>query len=352
MSSAVSGFDFDVDEWDPKTGPLSHHIIAGSIAGIAEHIVMFPADTIKTHMQCDSCLTSDSYTGSSVIRLIKQRGILRLWRGVSTMFVACVPAHMAYFSIYETCKSYTGANDTNEHHPFAAAISGATATFFHDVIMTPMDVVKQRLQLGQYRGTIDCFRTIFNAEGTRAFFLSFPTTLAMNLPYGGAMMASNESLRRILRPDGNLTLTDHIISSSLGAATASFITTPLDVVKTRLQTQSFSYTTSSNHSNARISVISRTFYSTLDKLRGNHSSSNFQSIRTSQTGRSSCLPSNCKMNQPLRYHGLFNTFSVIFKQEGFIGLFRGALPRVCVATPSMTIAWTTYEFVKSKLNNN
>jgi hypothetical protein len=39
--------EFDVDEWDPSRGTLAEHIVAGSSAGLAEHLVMFPVDTIK-----------------------------------------------------------------------------------------------------------------------------------------------------------------------------------------------------------------------------------------------------------------------------------------------------------------
>lgn len=33
--------------------------------------------------------------------LVRAEGLLRLWRGVPTMFVGCIPAHAAYFSIFE-----------------------------------------------------------------------------------------------------------------------------------------------------------------------------------------------------------------------------------------------------------
>ena len=44
------------------------------------------------------------------------------------------------------------------HTPLAAGASGMIATVAHDAIMTPMDVMKQRLQLGYYKGMGDCFR--------------------------------------------------------------------------------------------------------------------------------------------------------------------------------------------------
>ena len=53
------------------------------------------------------------------------------------------------------------------HHPAGAAVAGAAATVFHDAIMTPMDVVKQRLQLGYHKGMLDCVMTIRRTEGSQ-----------------------------------------------------------------------------------------------------------------------------------------------------------------------------------------
>ena len=53
------------------------------------------------------------------------------------------------------------------HHPAGAAVAGAAATVFHDAIMTPMDVVKQRLQLGYHKGMLDCVLTIRRTEGAQ-----------------------------------------------------------------------------------------------------------------------------------------------------------------------------------------
>jgi hypothetical protein len=42
---------------------------------------------------------------------------------------------------------------------------------------------------------------VARAEGVRAFFVAYPTTLIMNVPYHGVMVAANESLRKLLRAD-------------------------------------------------------------------------------------------------------------------------------------------------------
>lgn len=54
-----------------------------------------------------------------------------------------MPAHAAFFSIYEVAKLKFNINDDNLH-PYEFALTGCLATFFHDLIMTPIDVIKQR----------------------------------------------------------------------------------------------------------------------------------------------------------------------------------------------------------------
>jgi hypothetical protein len=46
MAEAL-GIDDDWEEWDPSRGSFVHHMIAGSAAGVSEHILMFPLDTYK-----------------------------------------------------------------------------------------------------------------------------------------------------------------------------------------------------------------------------------------------------------------------------------------------------------------
>lgn len=49
-----------------------------------------------------------------------------------------MPAHAAFFSTYEYARVKLNIND-EEHHPYLFALTGAIATFLHDLIMTPID---------------------------------------------------------------------------------------------------------------------------------------------------------------------------------------------------------------------
>ncbi|KAL3810983.1 hypothetical protein ACHAXA_008569 [Cyclostephanos tholiformis] len=233
-------------------------------------------------------------------------GIRRLFRGVQTMFLGCVPAHALYFSSYEFIKGMcTAADDDDGHHgqyrdgrgdggdgrrggggggkgreddhgnvdggggghvgrdtlsTTQAMLAGTVATLLHDFVMTPMDTMKQRLQLGHYDNLRHSFVSIVwgdgkagvTGEGWRGLYRSFPVTVMTNVPYGVVMMTTNEWLRGTLE-DGlyGRRGEEHddagggggfhfatILLSGMGAGTvASALTAPLDRVKTRLQTQ-------------------------------------------------------------------------------------------------------------------
>lgn len=58
---------------------------------------------------------------------------------------------------------------------------GATATIVNDACMTPWDVIKQRMQISHspFKNILDCATTTWRAEGLRAFYRSYWTTVRM-----------------------------------------------------------------------------------------------------------------------------------------------------------------------------
>jgi solute carrier family 25 iron transporter 28/37 len=392
----------DWEEWTPESGTsFKVHAIAGSLAGAAEHCVMFPVDTVRTHLQAEG-------VGRQVVReLVAREGPLRLWRGVSTMLTATVPAHAIYFSVYEESKHRLGA-DSGEHTPLAAAACGALATLGHDVILTPMDVIKQRLQLGLHRGMEDCARHVVRSEGTWALFRSLPTTLAMNVPFAGIMVAANESFKKVLNPSNEYHLPSFFVSGGLAGAVAAALTTPLDVIKTRLQTQSVMLELAQLQAAAAAAArggasgadsgaaeraaqakgfparqpvrhtpillgggsvasslrwvaqpafgLAAPFYSRACRHK------NLQPPAVAATPNaakgSSTLPAGAPRPHStgtgtgasgVRYRGFFDTAQRIYDMEGLAGFSRGVKPRVMVFAPSVAISWTTYETAKTLL---
>jgi solute carrier family 25 iron transporter 28/37 len=278
-------------------------MIAGSIAGMAEHMAMFPVDTIKTRMQALGPMGSSgirapvhSTVAKAVSSIMRREGASGLYRGIGAMGLGAGPAHAVYFAVYEAAKSKLGGN-LKGHHPFAHGLAGALATVASDAVITPMDVVKQRLQLrdSPYRGVVDSVQRIFKEEGVRAFYRSYPTTLVMNVPFTAVHFSTYEAVKRMLgQSAGEERLLTHVVAGGAAGALASGVTTPLDVVKTRLQTQG---------------VTCRQYNSS----------------------------------------NVFKTMGLIVREEGAKALWRGWRPRMMFHTPAAAICWSTYEAGKTFL---
>ncbi|CAK9183136.1 unnamed protein product [Ilex paraguariensis] len=220
-------------------------MIAGSIAGSVEHMAMFPIDTLKTRMQVigSSCQTPAITLRQSLGSILKLEGPAGLYRGIAAMGLGAGPAHAVYFSVYESCKKVLCAGNPN--NSAAHAVSGVFATVASDAVFTPMDMVKQRLQLksSPYKGVGECVKRVIVEEGVGAFYASYRTTVVMNAPFTAVHFATYEAAKRGLMevsPESarnDETLVVHATAGAAAGAFAAAVTTPLDVVKTQLQCQ-------------------------------------------------------------------------------------------------------------------
>ncbi|EXJ73671.1 uncharacterized protein Z519_10255 [Cladophialophora bantiana CBS 173.52] len=295
---AVPGEEFDYEALPPNYG-LGHNMLAGAFAGIAEHTVMYPVDLMKTRMQIINPSAGGLYTGLShaVSTIYRIEGLRTLWRGVTSVIVGAGPAHAVYFGTYEVVKEFAGGNKADgKHHPLAAAASGACATIASDALMNPFDVIKQRMQVhgSTYRSISHCARSVWRAEGISAFYVSYPTTLCMTVPFTATQFMAYESLSKIMNPRKEYDPITHCVAGGLAGAFAAGITTPLDVIKTLLQT------------------------------RGLSQQAEIRNVR-----------------------GLFHAAAIIKKEFGWRGFMRGWRPRIITTMPSTAICWSSYEMAKA-----
>ncbi|KAJ5679710.1 hypothetical protein N7462_007954 [Penicillium macrosclerotiorum] len=286
-----------VEEYDyealPSNYGLGRNMLAGAFAGIAEHSVMYPVDLLKlgwtltgcildgsqTRMQILNPSTGGLYTGltNAVSTIYRIEGWRTLWKGVSSVIVGAGPAHAVYFGTYEIVKEMAGGNVDDGHHPLAA-------------------VIKQRMQVhgSVHKSLMQCAKTLYRTEGLQAFYVSYPTTLCMTVPFTATQFVAYESISKVMNPSQEYDPFTHCMAGGLAGAFAAGITTPLDVVKTLLQT------------------------------RGLAESEEIRSAR-----------------------GLFNAAAIIKRQFGWSGFLRGMRPRIISTMPSTAICWTSYEMAKA-----
>ncbi|XP_028768915.1 mitoferrin-like [Neltuma alba] len=270
-------------------------MIAGSIAGVVEHVAMFPVDTVKTHMQAlGSCPIKSVSVRQALQSILKSEGPSALYRGIGAMGLGAGPAHAVYFSFYEVCKKYFSHGDPK--NSTAHAISGVCATVASDAVFTPMDMVKQRLQLSNsgYKGVWDCVKRVLSEEGLGAFYASYRTTIVMNAPFTAVHFATYEAAKRGLKEISPQSADDerfvvHATAGAAAGALAAAVTTPLDVVKTQLQCQ----------------------------------------------GVCGC--------DRFKSGSIGDVIKTIVKKDGYRGLMRGWIPRMLFHAPAAAICWSTYE---------
>lgn len=60
-------------------------------------------------------------------------------------------------------------------------------------------VVKQRMQVhgSEFRGVAECFRTVYRTEGLNAFYVSYPTTLMMTVPFTAVQFSTYEFIKSV-----------------------------------------------------------------------------------------------------------------------------------------------------------
>ena len=234
------------------------------------------------------------------------------------------PAHAVYFATYEAVKQAMGGNDRSTHHPLAAgkhsrspgsgrftivdylsATSGACATIASDALMNPFDgrlevetriwtiingksVIKQRMQIhgSTHRTITQCAQRVYQKEGLKAFYVSYPTTLCMTVPYTALQFMAYEFVSKVMNPSRAYDPLTHCVAGGLAGGFAAGLTTPLDVIKTLLQT------------------------------RGTATDPRIRSAK-----------------------GLWVAASIIKQQYGYGGFFRGWRPRIITAMPSTAICW-------------
>uniref|UniRef100_T1DEA6 Putative mitochondrial carrier protein mrs3/4 n=2 Tax=Psorophora albipes TaxID=869069 RepID=T1DEA6_9DIPT len=278
------------DEYESlPTTSVATNMTAGAIAGVMEHCVMYPLDSVKTRMQSLTHMHAQNTIVSTMRDMVRTEGLMRPFRGVMAVVAGAGPAHALYFGAYEYSKETISRFSDRDQINYM--VSAALATLVHDAISNPADVVKQRLQMynSPYRSIMHCASKVYRTEGLRAFYRSYSTQLVMNIPYSAIQFPTYEFFQKLLNKDNKYNPPVHMVAGGAAGAAASALTTPLDVCKTLLNTQ--------------------------------------------EDGAG-------------KTRGLIEAAKKIYRTAGPLGFFRGLQARVLYQMPATAICWSTYEFFK------
>lgn len=238
-------------------------------SGLATAVVktfLQPLDTIKTIQQAQKIKLGPV---KAAIQIIEQRGIRGLWSGIGITVVGSTPSVAVYFGVYSSLKSRLTQIFPPELKLLAVALSAAVGNTFASVLRVPYEVLKQRIQTGRHQSAWEAVVYSWKNDGPLGLFDKgkLSSQIIRDIPYAIITLVSYEILqsvvskavqkqqmkRKELEEGNNVSSnkedeeTDTFFPSkkirdalcgSLAGGLGSFLTTPMDVVKTRMMTGS------------------------------------------------------------------------------------------------------------------
>ncbi|KZL64829.1 mitochondrial carrier [Colletotrichum incanum] len=300
---------------------------AGAAAAFTVDCLVYPLDTLKTRYQSRDFVKTYASSPGSKAPLF--RG---LYQGIGSVVLATLPAAGVFFATYESMKK-TISNAGSVPQPLVHALASAVAEMGSCLVLAPAEVVKQNAQMlrqregsgsgsGSRRSTsLQALRQVTGSGAQRRLFSGYTALVARNLPFTAIQFPIFEYTRkkvwdsrtrgRAVGEEQGLVETAVVTGTSAGAAGAfaAFITTPSDVVKTRMML-------SAGEANA-------------DRGRGSTSSRD-----------SSDAP------KPKKSRGSLEVTREVYRQNGVRGLFRGGGLRAVWTAVGSGLYLGTYEMSK------
>ncbi|XP_010261039.1 PREDICTED: S-adenosylmethionine carrier 1, chloroplastic/mitochondrial isoform X2 [Nelumbo nucifera] len=204
---------------------LFEGVIAGGTAGVIVETALYPIDTIKTRLQA-------ARGGGEIL-------LKGLYSGLAGNLAGVLPASALFVGVYEPTKQKLLRSFPENLSAIAHLTAGAIGGVAASLIRVPTEVVKQRMQTGQFASAPDAVHLIVAKEGFKGLYAGYGSFLLRDLPFDAIQFCIYEQLRLGYKLAAKRDLNDPenaIIGAFAGALTGA-ITTPLDVIKTRLMVQ-------------------------------------------------------------------------------------------------------------------
>ncbi|AAW43651.1 succinate:fumarate antiporter, putative [Cryptococcus deneoformans JEC21] len=297
--------------------PLSTHLIAGGVAGLAESLACHPLDTIKVRMQLSKSRKAKGLKPLGFFATGRQIAAretpLGLYKGLGAVVSGIVPKMAIRFASFEMYKGWLSNPDgsISSKATFLAGLgAGATEAV---AVVTPMEVIKIRLQAQQhsladpldiprYRNAAHAAFTIVREEGIATLYRGVSLTALRQATNQGVNFTAYQQFKKWAmdfqpqhKESGQLPSWQTMILGLVSGAMGPFSNAPIDTIKTRIQKAS--------------------------KVEGETALSRMAKVA-----------------------------SEMFRNEGAKAFYKGITPRVLRVAPGQAIVFTVYERVKKMID--
>lgn len=268
-------------------GSVLRAALVGGLTCAMSTSLMHPIDTIKTRVQ------ASALSFLEIASKLPQIGTRALYRGSIPAIWGQFTSHGLRTGIFETSKFLLTNVAPTLTEIQVQSLSSFTGTVLGTAVRTPCEVLKQRLQVGMFDNVGAAIIGTWKQDGPQGFFRGAGAMLFREVPFYVAGMGLYAESTKLAQRLANRELApwEIIAVGALSGGFAAVLTTPFDVMKTRMM--------------------------------------------TSPPGEPTTI--------------VAITFSIL-KQDGPLGLFKGAVPRFFWIAPLGAMNFAGYELAKKAMD--
>ncbi|KAF9358783.1 hypothetical protein BGX26_000926 [Mortierella sp. AD094] len=209
----------------PRQATLLQCMLAGAMAGTAVDTALFPLDTLKTRLQSKAGFAASG-------------GFRGVYSGLTSAVIGSAPGASMFFLAYEGLKAtLTAVMPDAQYAPVVHMMSASGGEIAACFVRVPTEVIKQRMQTKQYNTTTGALRAVIQNEGVLGFYRGYFSTVAREIPFACIQFPLYEYMKKSYAFATHRAVVDPweaAICASIAGGIAAGLTTPLDVVKTRV----------------------------------------------------------------------------------------------------------------------
>nr|KAJ3418210.1 hypothetical protein HK105_000192 [Polyrhizophydium stewartii] len=213
---------------------------------LAPHLapVAASASTSGSAAASSAASAAEGVAGTGTLRqmaaIVRSEGIRALWRGLTPTLILSVPSTAVYYAGYDLLRANLGAALSRVNaEDYAPLFSGAIARTFSATVISPIELVRTRMQAGD-KSMAEIVRGVgstVRVHGIGSLWRGLAPTLWRDAPFSAMYWFGYEFFKaRVVQRDANGRATNEMlasfISGSLSGTLAAIATHPFDVAKT------------------------------------------------------------------------------------------------------------------------
>ncbi|TPX45825.1 hypothetical protein SeMB42_g03776 [Synchytrium endobioticum] len=214
----------------------------GGASACVAAVVTHPLDTMKVRLQTSTTNASLVITAANIIR---QEGLMTLYSGLSASLLRQATYSTSRFGVYDTLKPMLGTDEKGNSSIMAQLTAAVAGGFIGGIVGSPADLTNVRMQNDgrlppaekrNYKNAVDGLFKIARDEGGLGLFRGIGPNVTRGVLMTASQVATYDAIKQSLldTPYFNDNITTHFMSSTLAGFIATTVTSPIDVIKTRL----------------------------------------------------------------------------------------------------------------------